>query len=70
MRDAWTVDLDPPVSPARRAAGDLTVGRMLINACKPDAWREQFAETNLFSAEERQKLQAKRGVLLADLGNH
>jgi UbiD family decarboxylase len=35
VRDAWTADLDPRVSPARREAGDLTVGRMLINACKP-----------------------------------
>jgi 4-hydroxy-3-polyprenylbenzoate decarboxylase len=64
VRDAWTADLDPRVSPARRAAGDLTVGRMLINACKPFAWREQFAKTNVFNAEDRRKLQAKWGSLL------
>lgn len=68
VRDAWTADLDPRVSPARRAAGDLTVGRMLINACKPFAWREQFAKTNVFGAEDRQKLQAKWGDLLATIG--
>ena len=61
-------DLDPRVSPARRAQGDLTVGRMLINACKPFAWREQFAKTNVFGAEDRQKLQAKWGDLLATIG--
>jgi 4-hydroxy-3-polyprenylbenzoate decarboxylase len=64
VRDAWTADLDPRVSPARRAAGDLTVGRMLINACKPFAWREQFAQTNVFNAEDRKKLHAKWGELL------
>src|SRR5204862_1027194 len=30
IHDAWTADLDPRLSPERRAAGDLTVGRMLI----------------------------------------
>ena len=68
VRDAWTADLDPRVSPVRREAGDLTVGRMLINACKPFAWREQFAKTNVFNAEDRKKLQAKWGDLLANLG--
>ena len=68
VRDAWTADLDPRVSPTRRAQGDLTVGRMLINACKPFAWREQFAKTNVFGAEDRQKLQAKWGDLLATIG--
>ena len=68
VRDAWTADLDPRVSPARRAQGDLTVGRMLINACKPFAWRDQFAKTNVFGADDRQKLQAKWGDLLATIG--
>ena len=68
VRDAWTADLDPRVSPARRAVGDLTVGRMLINACKPFAWRDQFAKTNVFGAEDRTKLQAKWGDLLATIG--
>jgi UbiD family decarboxylase len=67
LRDAWTADLDPRVSPARRALGDLTIGRMLINACKPFTWREQFAKTNVFGAEDRQKLQVKWGDLLAKI---
>ena len=69
VRDAWTADLDPRVSPARRAAGDLTVGRMLINACKPFAWRDQFAQTNVFNAEDRKKLQSKWGELLRKMEN-
>ena len=64
VRDAWTADLDPRVSPARRAVGDLTVGRMLINGCKPFSWRDQFAKTNVFSAEERKTVETKwRGLL-------
>ena len=43
--------------------GDV-YGGMLINACKPFAWRDQFAKTNVFSFEDRKKLQTKWGELL------
>jgi 4-hydroxy-3-polyprenylbenzoate decarboxylase len=68
IHDAWTADLDPRVSPERRASGDLTVGRMLINACKPFSWRDQFPKTNVFNAEDRKKLHAKWSDLLAKIG--
>jgi UbiD family decarboxylase len=64
IRDAWTADLDPRLSPAKRQAGDLTVGRMLINACKPFSWRDQFPKTNVFSAEERAAVEKKWRDLL------
>src|ERR1044071_9781916 len=64
VRDAWTADLDPRVSPARRESGDLTVGRMLINACKPFSWRDQFPKTNVFSAEDRRQVETKWRDLL------
>jgi 3-polyprenyl-4-hydroxybenzoate decarboxylase len=67
VRDAWTADLDPRLSPAKRAAGDLTVGRMLINACKPFAWRDQFPKTNVFNSEERKILENKWHELLANI---
>jgi UbiD family decarboxylase len=66
LHDAWTADLDPRVSPARREAGDLTVGRMLINACRPFTWRDQFPKSNVFSAEERKRVENKwRDLLLS-----
>ncbi len=64
IRDAWTADLDPRVSPARREAGDLTVGRMLINACRPFTWRDQFPKSNVFSSEERKIVESKWRDLL------
>jgi UbiD family decarboxylase len=64
IRDAWTADLDPRVSPARREAGDLTVGRMLINACKPFTWRDQFPKSNVFSSEERNIVETRWRELL------
>ena len=68
IREAWTADLDPRISPAKREVGDLTVGRMLINACRPFSWRDQFAKTNVFSAEERNKVQTRWRDLLEHLG--
>jgi hypothetical protein len=41
----------------------------LINACKPFAWRDQFAKTNVFNAEDRKKLHAKWGELLGKMGS-
>ena len=52
------------VSPARREAGDLTVGRMLINACRPFIWRDQFPKSNVFSSEERRIVETKWRDLL------
>lgn len=67
IHDAWTADLDPRVSPARRAAGELTVGRMLINACRPFSWRDRFPESNVFAAADRQKVADKWRDLLENL---
>jgi hypothetical protein len=41
---------------------------MLINACRPFAWRDQFARTNMFNVEDRKRLRSKWGDLLANLG--
>jgi hypothetical protein len=67
IHGAWTADLDPRVSPARREAGDLTVGRMLINACRPYGWRDQFPKTNVFALADRHKVKAKWRDLLESL---
>jgi 3-polyprenyl-4-hydroxybenzoate decarboxylase len=68
IHDAWTADLDPRLSPAKREAGDLTVGRMLINACRPFSWREQFPKTNVFSPDERNMVEAKWRDVLDSVG--
>ncbi len=65
IHNAWTADLDPRLSPGKRAAGDLTVGRMLINACRPYTWRDQFPKTNIFYASDRNLVSTKWRDLLA-----
>ncbi|NIO07414.1 MAG: UbiD family decarboxylase [Deltaproteobacteria bacterium] len=64
VRNAWTGDLDPRLSPEKRSAGDLTIGRMLIDACKPYAWSDHFPKTNVFSGSDRKAVAAKWRDLL------
>ncbi len=56
---SWTSDLDPRVSPEKRAKGDYTSGRMLIDACRPFTWRDQFANSNRFSEQMRKQISQK-----------
>ena len=42
-----------------RERGDFTMSRMLIDACKPFHWRDQFALANKFSAEKREEIWEK-----------
>ena len=51
--NSWTSDLDPRLPPEKRDKGDFTMSRMLIDACKPFAWRDRFPLANKFSAEMR-----------------
>jgi len=56
---SWTSDLDPRLAPEKRERGDFTMGRMLIDACKPFHWRDKFAIGNKFSAEKREEVWEK-----------
>ena len=67
IRDAWTSDLDPRLSPQKRQSGDLTMGRMLVDACRPFAWRDKFPRTNVFSREDRQRVAQKWTSVLENL---
>jgi UbiD family decarboxylase len=59
LNHCWTSELDPMVSPRQRADGELEMGRMLIDACKPYLWRDQFPVSNAASPELRRTVAAK-----------
>jgi UbiD family decarboxylase len=52
---SWTSDIDPRLPPDKREKGEYTSGRVLIDACRPYEWRDQFAVANRFSEEMRKK---------------
>lgn len=56
---SWTSDLDPRVPPEKREKGDYISGRMLIDACRPFTWRDQFPLPNRFSEKMRKKIEQK-----------
>ena len=53
IRNAWSTPLDPRIEPERKAKGDFTNSRAIIDACRPWHWRDQFPKVNMPSAEER-----------------
>jgi 4-hydroxy-3-polyprenylbenzoate decarboxylase len=63
IRGAWSTPLDPRIEPERRAVGDYTNSRAVIDACRPWHWRDQFPMVNALSAEERRVAVAKFGHL-------
>lgn len=63
---SWTSDLDPRLSPEKRDKGDYTIGRMLIDACKPFPWRDRFPQANRFSPEMRKQVFEKWSRQLAE----
>jgi len=67
LQGGWTGGLDPMLSPEQRQANDLTMGRMLINACIPWSWRDQFPAANVFTREQRRALEQKWSGFLAGL---
>jgi len=55
---------DPRLAPWDREAKNFTNSRMIIDACIPFHWRDQFPEINTPSADSLQRARAKFGHLL------
>lgn len=51
LRHTWTSQVDPMISPEKMASGNLTMGRALIDACKPFSWRAKFPSSNVTSPD-------------------
>jgi len=54
---------DPAVPPEKRARGDYTMSRLLINACKPYHWMKNYPPVIVSSPEARRIVQEKFGYL-------
>ncbi len=64
VRDAWSSALDPRIDPARRARGETSHSKMIIDATKPFAWREEFPRVSALDADEARAIAAKWGAAL------
>ena len=63
IRGAWSTPLDPRIEPERRAVGDYTNSRAIIDACRPWHWRDKFPEVNAPTPEDKALALQKFGHL-------
>ncbi|MCX4725636.1 UbiD family decarboxylase [Streptomyces sp. NPDC090052] len=59
-----TTAIDPMLSPKQRAEGDLSMGIVLIDACKPFAWKDEFPAANRFSDAYRARTRERWATAL------
>ncbi len=52
VRDAWSSALDPRLTAENRARGQTSNAKIILDACKPFGWREQFPPTSALSLED------------------
>jgi 4-hydroxy-3-polyprenylbenzoate decarboxylase len=64
IHNAWSTPLDPRIEPERKAKGDNTNSRAVIDACRPWHWRDKFPAVNELSPEQRRVALQKFGHLL------
>jgi 4-hydroxy-3-polyprenylbenzoate decarboxylase len=64
IHNAWSTPLDPRIEPERKAKGDNTNSRAIIDACRPWHWRDKFPAVNMPSPEARRAAMQKFGHLL------
>ena len=55
---------DPRIDPQQRKTGDFTCSTVLIDACRPWAWRDQFPKTTKTPPEVMDEVRRKWGGLL------
>ena len=59
VRNAWSSALDPRITAADRARGHTSHSKLIIDACKPFAWRDEFSTTSALSQEEARVIREK-----------
>jgi 4-hydroxy-3-polyprenylbenzoate decarboxylase len=59
VREAWSSALDPRIPPAAKDAGVSSHSKMIIDACKPFTWRDQFPRSSALTPEEAAEVAAK-----------
>lgn len=64
IKRAWATPLDPRIPPEKRAVGDYTNSRLIIDATRPWEWRDQFAPVNTMSPETAAKAYERWGWLI------
>ena len=55
IHDAWSTPLDPSIPPEKKARGDYTNSRAIIDACRPFHWKDKYPIVNMPLPETAKK---------------
>ena len=59
VRGGWSSGLDPRLTPEARESGLTSNSKMIIDACRPFAWRNKFPKTSALSIAETRQIEDK-----------
>jgi UbiD family decarboxylase len=59
VRQAWSSALDPRITADARKRGETSHSKMIIDACKPFAWKDEFPRTSALAREDARALEDK-----------
>jgi UbiD family decarboxylase len=59
VRHAWSSALDPRVTAEARRRGETSHSKMIVDACKPFAWKDEFPQTSALSFDEARAIKDK-----------
>ncbi len=57
--NCWSSPIDPRLPPEKRAAGDFTNSRAILDACRPFSWRDRFPKAHTIDPEYRNEIRRK-----------
>jgi 4-hydroxy-3-polyprenylbenzoate decarboxylase len=59
VRNAWSSALDPRIPPEAKARGKTSHSKVIIDACRPWGWADQFPPTSALTQDEARAIEAK-----------
>jgi 3-polyprenyl-4-hydroxybenzoate decarboxylase len=59
LRNAWSSALDPRLRSEDRDAGQTSHSKIILDACKPFAWRERYPKVSALSQDETRAIVEK-----------
>jgi 4-hydroxy-3-polyprenylbenzoate decarboxylase len=62
VKNVWTSPAEAAIHPNARSSRGYTMDRVLIDACRPYQWIDEFPQVNVFSKEYRQAIERKWNV--------
>jgi len=59
VRNAWSSALDPRIPPPEKRRGNTSHSKVIIDACRPFAWADEFPPMSALTQDEARAIEAK-----------